>query len=419
MAKIGSWTSKIKRDEPVLRDEAFIGIVGDIARFLAKGQYTEAHPVGHLVSSLAFLQHVIGPMPKLQWGSLRVSAMGYWILISPTEGGKSQSANDVLLILHAAYPTLEDETFPGVQSTAALAEELTSKASQLDEGRRRTKFDLEAVERMLYDRELGGVFATKERDTKFILSLIEMYDGKPFKYHRKGFAVSAQVHMPMLLHVVPHIFQRVLNLKDIHGGFINRCLPLYMPQRIKNPDIKALNVENRQVKAFVEQIREIAAWAREKERTVTFTPQALREYKDYYRHSDTDFGHEDLNEMLRRKDDHVRRLAHTYAACACTEKITVAHLHAARAIVDYRCDSMLYLFDEDDETPTAYKRINAMIREAYPNALTTTEIYRQTGNNLHRAFLDEALDWLEKHHRITSEHTTGKTRLYRAIIHTL
>lgn len=378
-----------------LEPEAYYGLPGQVV--LAIAPHTESSEAAILASFLTGAGCLIGSGPYVYRDGARHTCNEYAALIGRTgharKGTSSRRVNEVFLSLYDSnyYQTIIHDMHEGYRPTdfrelilrgLGSGEALVDILADEDEERRRVVFEEEFSRSLKVMRREGSTLSEILRCG---------WDGAPLEHRVRGrHRVARNTHICLLAHCTEAELKQQMTATEAFNGFANRIL-WFCTHRSKSLPFGGGDVP-------------LAPIVSELHKTLRYVPEIGRVEMDdetmavwgeggiYDMLIDRPPGQ--LGAVTSRAEAHVTRLALLYAVLDAEKVIRLPHLLAALAVWDYCEASCRYLFgvsvgDEFADT------ILELLHEAYPRALTRTEIRDKFARNAPPGRIPKALDLLE------------------------
>lgn len=343
---------------PIPDPAMFHGILGRICA--AAEPYTEADPVGILVSLLAGCGVLIGPDTYVDVGSSRHRVLIWPILFGTSgTGRKGEATNTAMLFLNHAFPSLRDKTVSGLSSGEGLIEAIRDPDEEpAKAGKDPVQVGTEDKRLLCIESEFSSVLARAAREGNTLNSILRAaWDGGDLMILNRQRVRASGSHIGIVAHVTPKEFVAKMAKADMAGGTFNRFLPVWVDRarRLPVPERVPLTSLTSLTSHLVRQI-DLAR----RQTSITLSPEADALWRDELYDlltPDVDDREDLASEFTRRSQPYCRRLAALYALLDLptpsyplepfrSERygiVGVEHLRAAYALVRYSMDSAAYV----------------------------------------------------------------------------
>lgn len=362
------------------RDEAIFGtFLGDVVRQVAP--YTEADPVGILVSLMAALGVRLGAGPHIRAGDDPHPLLVWPMLIGHTGTGKKgtawSAAKRILRCADADFLTGNLRT--GLSTGEGIAALFTDDQDDLDDpaaAALRAKARHAALppgdhRLLMVEPEWAVVMARMRREGNSLSGMLRAaWEGGDLSTMNVTARVARDTHIGLLAHITPGEFREKVSATDMAGGTYNRFLPtavamsqaLPFSQGTPEDTVAALGAD---LARRLDQAAEL--------RLLQLTDDAARVwgsvYVEFLAHSSDN--PTAVEQFLARAAPNCLRLAGIHAALDGTPHIHAHHLHAAAALTRYAIASAQAVFTTTDPTT---ERLATWIADAGPTGRTRKEI---------------------------------------------
>lgn len=386
-----------------LEAEAFHGLPGEIVQAIEP--HTESSAAAILASLIVGVGCLIGRGPHVHRDGANHAGNEFAILVGPTATGKKGTAGrriDELLsycdcinstktqYAHGTYLEHDSIWFSrmvrGLGSGEALVESAAEPDERIDRGpsdRRRIVFESEFSKSLKVMRRDGSTLSETLRDA---------WDGGVIANRTKGKRLEARgAHISVLAHITEEELRLQMGSVEMFNGFANRFLWFCTHQS------KVLPFGGGDVglATLVRKLHETLEFARKQGR-MEFSKDAKAIWGDggiYQMLGNRPKGL--LGAVTSRAQPHVLRLSLIYAVLDLEAEIKPAHLLAALAVWEFSEASCRYLFggsSGDDYADT----IEELLQEAFPGALTRTELRDRFGRHAQAGRIPKALAALHR-----------------------
>lgn len=398
--------------EGQLRPEALYGLAGDVVRLIEP--HTEADPAALLMNFLTIFANVVGPEPHfiVSGGVHRMKIFS--VLVGATfRGKKGTSLEPIVKLFRAVDPDFMKRKASGLSSGEgviyAVRDPVTERVPVIEgEGKNRRKtgeFEEVVVDPGIEDKrllviesEFGAVLNVLKRDGNTLSAIIRnAWDGDgDIRTLTKNPLTASNTHIGITGHITPEELRKLLNGTDIHNGFVNRFLWVYVQQSKSLPS--GGNFHKVDVSGIVERIRLAAEYGQ----------AGLPKGKDgrvlpMERDTEADVLWEKIYEPLQkdctgvigaatsRVIPYVMRLSCLYALLDLSPVIRVKHLRAAIGVWAYCFRSVRFIFGEQytEDDPVVSRILGEL--KARNEGMSATEISALFGRNLPKEELKGAI----------------------------
>jgi Protein of unknown function (DUF3987) len=388
-----------------LSPAAFLGLAGDWAEAVA--DFTEAAPVGILVSSLIAFGSAIGHGPHVRVGATVHRVNENAVLVGRTASGrKGEAMNAGLLPLRAADPRWSERVCRGFGSGEAV---IAAVAPRPEDDSLEEPVDPRLL---VHEDELSGPLAIASRQGSTLSNILRTaWDGGRLESRTRAFGalVAPDPHVSVLAAITPEELVHRVSATDIANGFLNRFLMVKVERNQLLPEGRAIpgKLTKRYAAWFASSI-EVGGQQREMRRD----SDAADVWRHAYEHelSVDRFGL--AGAACSRAEAHTLRLSMLYALLDRRRSngfvIRADHVEAALALWRYCEQSAHLLFGDRTGTPYVEAILTAL--RASPKGLTRTEIRDQFGRH-NTAEVERALRDLERSGSVASrkEATGGRS----------
>jgi hypothetical protein len=366
-----------------LRDEAFLGPIGELARMV--GPHSEADPVALLVQPLLMFGNVVGRGPHWVVEDDRHALNEFAMFVGPTSRARKGTS---LGRSRAVFGSVDekwntDRIKSGLSSGEGLIEAVRDPRSDqvrekdtdgtlpdhwtgkvIDPG-------VEDKRLLVLETELSTLFVVKGRDGNVVSQrLRNAWDGQRLETmtRRQNALRSTDHHISIIGHITQSELQRCVSTTDLTNGLVNRFLILAVRRSKQLP----FGGSDGQVdyRPIVRELRQAAGFARNVG-MIGMTPAArdlwLAAYPVLTRDLPGLFG-----SAVARAEAHVRRLACIYALTEGQSTVDLTHLKAALAVWDYSEQSTQMLFGDTSGDPVSDRLLEEL--RLHETGLARTDI---------------------------------------------
>jgi hypothetical protein len=387
---------KPPRPWPTLHEAALYGIVGEIVRLIA--DQSEADPAAILITLLAGLGNIAGPIPRMTMGNAQHPARIFAVVAGKSnEGAKGTSYEDTRPFLNMVDSDFDSRTRSGFGSGEGIISEFSDQKEKDDE-----QSNTEAIPRdrrcFIVEEELSRIYTVAAREGSTLSEILrQAWGGGVLSIIRaKDRIIAHSVHISLIGHITPEELKLKLASIDMVNGFGNRFL--YVCSKRSKVISRGGKPDLNRLKQLAEKIA--GNIANVGERQFHFDDEAGAAW-DAFCHAQKD-SEGILDTLLARARPQCLRLAVAYALIDGLPVIRAAHIRAAIAVWDYSLVSADYLFGDlcEDRTQAG---ILDLLQAEHPGGCTIAELNRSLSNNLRGGAMSAALDALQDAERIRFE----------------
>lgn len=359
----------VSTTQPVISEAAFSGLFGRITAAL--DPYTEAAPVGVLVSLMAGFSAYVGHGPTVETGKGDSPLMFWPVLCGPSGLGRKGTATSIAMrVMDTAFKTFaEDNTVYGLPATGL------GYIGELDE--RAIGGTGQPV--LFIEEEMDTFISAARRDAKVGVYLRKSWDGQTVAHKTKHDDIKVKrPHISIIGHCQPKNWAAIRGTKDATGGTYNRFAVFYVFRSKTLPVFQATD-SNEVIRQAARELRSVADFAREVDSVIV--PKHVAEvFENKHRPicEALTSGSEELSQYTERAMAYMVRLAALYALSDKRDEISVRDFDAALALVSYSIDSIAFILPEaevSEESSMAVK-VETFVKEFGEAGCTATEIYR-------------------------------------------
>jgi hypothetical protein len=389
-------------DFPVLEEAAFHGPIGDIVRTIEP--HTESDPTLLLVGGLTYFGNALGRGPHIIIeGTPHYSNFNVVFVGETAKSRKGTGDGRLRQVFNIAEPgwcgyRIKD----GLSSGEGLINEVRDAVIKINKKGEEVVVDegVEDERLLVMQPEFGGVLAVMGREGSILSAVLRnAWDGRDLAVLVKQRPQRAtNPHISVIGHITKSELTHMLDQTSMVNGLANRFLSCCVRRSKLLPfggaleigEVTRLGVE---VGQALERARGIGAvtWSRGTENKPRggaegwmLTYPILTEAKPGL-----------VGAMSARDDAQVVRLAQLYALWDGSALIEPEHLTAAIAVWKYSHASVRYIFGQKTGNRVADTILGAL-KNAYPEGLTRTEIYKLFSNNQEASSIASALQELRE-----------------------
>jgi hypothetical protein len=360
---------------PVMSDEAYYGLVGDIVQTISP--HSEADPVAILIQVLAAAGNVIGRCRFYQVESDRHHPNLFSVLVgASSKSRKGTSSGRVRSVVNIVDPQwASDRTKSGLSSGEGFIYEVR------DEVRRwNAKDQVEEVvdpgvtdkRMMIIEPEFAGALVVMERHGNTLSPLIRRaWDGDRLCALTKNSPLAAtNAHISIIGHITEAELKARLTRTDAAKGFANRFL-FVLVRRSKELPFGG-NLSDGEILFLGERLKHAIGMLPSDITRITMTDAAKEAWAAVYSDLSADKPGL-LGAVTARSEAQTIRLAMIYALLDGQRLIDVVHLRAGLAVWEYCEASAQHIFGKMLGDPVADEILRALKR-AGKGGLTRTII---------------------------------------------
>ena len=329
---------------PVLDDDAYHGLAGEIVRAIAPE--TEADPAGVLLSLQATFGNVAGKGAHFAVGPQSHFANLFVALVGDTASAKSQAQGIAMHMMRLMAIGWEAECVSyGLSSGEGLVDRVRDPDPEESEG---LVLVMPEVKRLLcIEEEFSKPITAMRREGNTLSAILRAaWDSKPLEVLTRGKSklLASNAHVSIAAHITPEELDRLLGKSvEIANGFANRFLWVC----VKRSRLLPHGGNVRVLDGFVEPLREALAHAQGLGQ-VRRSPEADTLWEAVYPGL-AEARRGAFGRVTERARPQVMRLALLYALMDCSDVIQVEHLRAALAVWRYCEASAKRIFGGGEE----------------------------------------------------------------------
>jgi hypothetical protein len=384
---------------PVLRDEAYCGLPGDIVRSIEP--HTEADPVAVLANQLAAFGNAAG-----RGAFIRVGADSHYLKLNiglvgeTSKGRKGTSWGHPRELMHAVDSEWTTErVLHGLSSGEGLIYAIRDRIEGENKDGEQIVIDPGVKDKRLLvlEPELAGVLKVMSREGNTLSPVIrQAWDGDRLQVMTRNNPIKATgAHVSLVGHITKAELLRHLTETEVANGFANRFVWLMVKRSKELPfggewhKVNSAPLIQRLASAL-----EFAA----KPIVIMWGEDAEAIWREVY--GPLSAGQPGLfGAVVSRAEAQVVRLAALYAAMNGSCEIRGGHLRAALALWSYAEQSARYIFGDATGDPVADQILEAL-RAAGQDGMTRTEISNLFKRNKSADSIARALTDLLKLNRV-------------------
>jgi hypothetical protein len=374
------------REFPVMAEEAFIGLAGDIVRAIEP--HTESDSAGLLLSSHAWFGNCIGRGPHYRVEATEHGPNLYIVKVGDTSKARKGTGEDRI---RAIFRHVDDEwasrrVHTGLSSGEGViwgVRDPITKMVQDKKSGATVKETLDAGESdkrlLVVESEFAGALRVMQREGNILSRILrDGWDrGDLATLTKNSPARATGSCISMIGHITATELRANFDRTEMANGFGNRIL-FACVRRSKLLPFGG-TMQDGEINGLAYQVRHAIEAARGR-RSIVMAPDAADVWCSIY----SDLSEDRpglLGSLTARAEAHVVRLAMLYALWAGGDRIELDHLLAAVAVEDFCRKSVEYIFGDMLGDPVADTILDAL-RAAGASGLTRTEIYNLFSRNV-------------------------------------
>jgi Protein of unknown function (DUF3987) len=367
------------REFPVMAEEAFAGLPGDIVR--AVTPHTESDPVGLLLSAHTFFGNCIGRGPHYKVEATEHGTNLYVVKVGDSSKARKGTGEDRVL---SFFRHVDDEwagrrVHTGLSSGEGVIWEVRDPITKLAKDRKSGVTVEEVIDQgvsdkrlMVIESEFAGALRVMQREGNILSRVLrDGWDGgRALATMTKNSPARATgACISVIGHITAPELRTYFDRTEMGNGFGNRFLFACIRRARFLPFGSAL--DERDIARLAYEIRRVVTVARSIGE-VKMAPDAAAIWRAIYPDLSADRPGL-LGSLTARAEAQSVRLAMLYALWAGADCIDPDHLLAALAIEDFCRRSVEYVFGDMLGDPVADTILDAL-RTAGSSGLTRTEI---------------------------------------------
>ena len=376
---------------PTLADEGWHGPFGEYA--LLAVAYTEADPVGILVSCLAAFGVLVGPSPHMNVGNVRHGInLGVVLVGESAKSRKGSAFAAANRVLREADPDFRKaRVLGGFNSGEAIADAFRAPDGVRPDARL-----------LCLEPEFGRFLAAGNREGSTMTAMARnAWDGQPLEARaRATTTVVDEHHLAVVAQTTVEELRAKLKGDDLFNGFANRFLWVAVRRGGLQPN--GGNVPDYAITEAAGAMAKLAHNARRRS-LLTRTAGGEARWEEVYREIAVDDPGGPLGGATSRGDVQTLRLSMLYALADDATQISETHVDAAYALWRYCRSSAAWIW-ADGAGPA--QRILAALTTHHPHGMNRRALHALFGNNIPATELDGMLKNLAATGRVRS-HTVS------------
>lgn len=374
---------------------AYNGLPGRVVELFSP--HIEADPAALLVQFLVAFGNALGRGAHFRVGASRHYTNLFAVVVGATARARKGLSWDVVQDLFRSVDDiwLYDRVQQGLSSGEGLIWAVRDPEDAVD-GKRNPDPGVPDKRLLLVESEFVNVLKQAERSGNILSAVVrQAWDSGTLRTITKNSPARAtNAHISIVGHItMPELQRHLAGSVEFDNGFINRFL--FVAARRS----KLLPEGGYPPEQDIDYIRRIIRstfdfWRRKGNINIPLDQDATDRWREYYRQRAMSDSGSLLDAVTAREEAQTRRVALLYALTEGRGKVSLADLSAAEAITSYSRRTMQYLFGATTGNPIA-DDIVSILREADPEGMTKTEVWRALGNYRRKADIDEALTMLQ------------------------
>ncbi len=356
---------------PVMREEAFFGIVGQIVKTITPE--SEADPVGLLISLLVAAGNAIGRTAHAIVESDRHHCNLFAITVGKSGRGRKGIAwgRTRRMMEFGDQGWISDNIASGMSSGEGLIVRVRDPLIEMGENGELNVIEPGVTDKRLLvvESEFGQVLRNLKRENNTLSAIIRnAWDGSALCTLTKKQIKATGAHISIIGHVTTEELSQYFNGSDLFNGFANRFLwPLVRRSKLLPHGGRDLHLS-----ALGRDLAEAIAGAKRLERIEHAHETAILWADAYARLTDARPGLGGV--VTSRAEAQVLRLSTLYAALDGSAYVMPEHLHAALAVWDYCEESALLIFGSEDRLDKRTETLLGFLKNAGEKGMTATDI---------------------------------------------
>ena len=388
------------REFPVMAQEAFVGLAGDIVRVITP--HTESDPVGLLLSAHAFFGNCIGRGPNYKVEATEHGTNLFVVKCGDTSKARKGTGEDRVLSFfrHVDDDWASRRIHTGLSSGEGVIWEVRDPITKLVTDKKSGITTEEIVDHgvadkrlMVIESEFAGTLRVMQREGNILSRILrDGWDrGNLATLTKNSPARATGACISITGHITSTELRAYFDRTEMANGFGNRFLFACIRRSKFLPFGGALLEADIATLAY--QIR-CAVIAARGVRQVTMADDAAEAWRIIYPDLSADRPGL-LGSLTARAEAQVVRLATLYALWEGSDRISLGHLMAAAAIEEFCRASVAYIFGDMLGDPVVDAILDAL-RAAGSCGLTRTEISNLFSRNISASQITRALGELSR-----------------------
>jgi hypothetical protein len=388
------------REFPVMAEEAFAGLPGDIVRAVAP--HTESDPTGLLLSAHTLFGNCIGRGPHYKVEATEHGTNLFVVKVGDSSKARKGTGEDRVL---SFFRHVDDEwagrrVHTGLSSGEGVIWEVRDPITKLVKDRKSGVSVEETVDHgvsdkrlMIIESEFAGALQVMKREGNILSRVLrDGWDrGNLATLTKNSPARATGACISIIGHITSTELKAYFDRTEMANGFGNRFLFACVRRAGLLPHGGTLSDEV--VATLAYQIRRAVAAARGIQQ-ISMTPDAAEAWCAAYTELSADRPGL-LGSLTARSEAQVVRLAALYALWEGSNRIGLDHLMAGVAIEEFCRSSVAYIFGDMLGDPVVDAILDAL-RAAGSSGLTRTEISNLFSRNVSASQITRALGELAR-----------------------
>jgi hypothetical protein len=373
------------------REEAYYGLAGDIVKTIEP--HSEADPVALLVQLLASVGNIVGNKPHFVVEDDIHTLKIYPVMVGDTSKARKGTAwSRIITIIKDIEPEwVKNKVLSGLSSGEGLIYAVKDDHPTEISDKRILVFEPEFSSALKVLKREGNILSPVIRQAWDSCTLRTLTKNDPLR--------ASDTHITIIGHITKEELIKHLAETEMANGFGNRFLWVYVKRSKCLPEGGKL--DNEKLKPLIEKLRKAIEFA-DSVNEISKDKEATKIWCEVYPVlSEGKLGI--AGALTARAEAYVMRLACLYALLDCSNAICPAHLKAALALWKYSEDSVSYIFG-NRLGETIVDNILDALKEAFPKALSRTDINNLFSRHKSSADIARALKWLKEEDKVYSEY---------------
>ena len=329
----------VSKPWPVIGDEAFAGLVGNVIRDISP--HTEADPVGLLIDFLVAFGNALGPGPHMLADGAPHPPRLHAVLVGRTSRARKGTARwNIKRLFDGADPMWSQHQVMGGLSTGEGLIATLEDEDEIDD------LSVSKDKRLLIvETEFARLLTVAARDGNTLSTIIrQAWDSGDLRVMTKKNPLKASgAHISMIAHITEEELINRLTEVEMANGFANRIL-LAMVKRSKLLPMGG-SLTDEAIAEMGERIRQTLVQARQIGR-MHRSAEAEDLWDAIYREIDRTEPTGMLGAMTARAEAQILRLSVAYAAVDVSPVIERRHIESANAVWQYCERTIDYVFGD-------------------------------------------------------------------------
>jgi hypothetical protein len=385
--------------EPQVDDDVFKNPFGE-ALVSRLDPFTEAHPVGVMVSFISIFSGYVGNDVRI-YARGKKMPLAFWPLLVGVSGlGRKGTATDLAKeIAEGAIPDF---------MLSAVEPGFDSGLGMVDAYRERLGSEGKPDPVVAIEEEMSKFADAAKKDRRLGVTATKGWDGATIQYKTAKETIRIpHPHMAFIGHMQPKLMKMLRNSKDSAGGTWNRFLFFWVKRSKSVPIFGTLPGQDAAFGQAVVEFRKMCVNARNIKR-VEVPPKVAKIFQAKHRPAVEALTNvsEEISEFAERSLAYLMRLAALYALADAGTPLTMdgkgvyaqeKHFDAALALIRYSVESLKYLLSGNRDVASRSlfaQRILRWLQKNSPSTWSkmTVGVGRNHSRNSYLAALDELGD---------------------------